>query len=448
MSRTAILLFGALALVFGVAALYSAMTGVAPTGEGAPLLGVQPSQVQALRVVRPGETPIIVERAGDGSWSLRREGDDAGEAWPINPSNARGAVRVLCEMRPLSTADPETPINEVLRVELILDDGEKRSIQVDAESLGGRRLVRTGDGRAASVESAVVDAFTSPGPLAWRRRVALPGVGPEVSRITLVGRDATLRLVRAGSSWRIDEPVRMRAGDGAVRSLIGALAGAAVQRFIDDPEAAAEAPVGDDDTRLTILCETDERIFDEGGELRTVTRTASLAVGAPAGVDQASFFARTGAGQTMVIDGAVGQLSLDPAAYAAATAAATRPADVGAVIIRPATGEQRGYRRGIDGWSRMAPDGSLQPTDGEPIESLLSFFGERVAPRVAFEPPADLERIAIVTLLDFESGPLETIGVFRTPEALVCELRPIGATEPAYLVYPGAEAPALLPATD
>lgn len=445
MSRTALAIFLVLGVIFGAAALYSMRSGGGPPTAQPPLLGIEPSAVRALRVERAGgEGAAVVERQADGSWRLRRETDPDGAWWPVNPGNARGAVRLLCELRPLAEASANAPINEVLTIDAILDDGTARTLRVDAETLGGRRLVRTGDGRAASIDSAVVDAFQNPGPLGWRQPLALPGVGAEVSRISLVGPESAVRLARSGASWRLDAPVRMRASDASVRQLIGALAGASVQRFIDAPDAAAEAPVGEGDSRLTIVCETDARVLAEDGQVRTVTTTRSLRLGAPASVDRSAWFARTGDGQTLVVDGAVAQISTDPTTYAAATAASTRPADVGAVILRADSGADRGFRRGIDGWSRMTPEGALEAAEDQPVEDLLAFLAQRVAPEIRFDRPEGAEALAFVTLLDFASGPLETIGVLRTSDAVVCELRPIGAEQPVYLVYPGAEAPAML----
>jgi hypothetical protein len=445
MSRTALAIFLVLGIIFGAAALYSLRSGAGAPADAPALLDMDPSQVRALRVEPAGgAAPVVVERQADGSWRLRREGDADGVWWPVNPGNARGAVRILAELRPLADAPATTPINEVLTIDAILDDGTARTLRVDAETLGGRRLVRTGDGRAASIDAAVVDAFQNPGPLGWRQSLALPGIGMEVSRITILGPDSTVRLARTGAAWRIDAPVRMRAGDASVRQLIGTLASARVQRFIDDPAVAADAPVGEGDTRLTIVCETDERVLGEDGQVRTVTTARTLRIGAPASVDQTAWFARTGDGQTLVVDGAVAAISTDPTAYAAATAASTRPADVGTIILRHAGGADRGFRRGIDGWSRMTPEGALEPMDAQPVEDLLAFLAQRVAPEVRFEAPEGAEPIAVVTLLDFASGPLETIGVLRTPGGVACELRPIGAEQPVYLVYPNAQALAIL----
>lgn len=443
MSRTAIFIFALLALALGGAALLGVLRGGPMEAAPAePLLGVTPSQVRAIRIAPVGGVAASVERAPDGAWALRRDGDES--AWPINPSNARGAVRVLSELRPLADAPPDTTINETLAIEVTLNSGDTRSLHIDGETLAGRRLARTGDGRTVFIDAQVVDAFTSTGPLAWRRKIALPGVGVEVSRITLQGPDGSLELARTGSSWRIDEPVRMRASPSRVRELINTLVRAGVQRFIDDPADAADAPVGGERTRLTIACRIDERRIDEHGEVVVTPRTVTLHLGAPADVEGAAYFARTGEGQTLVVDGTLADAPLDPTAYASPTAAAAAPADVGGLIIRPSSGAERGYRRGIDGWRRMRPDGSLEPATGEPVEDLLTFLTQRLAPEVRFERPEGAEPLGVVTLLDFASAPLETIAVLRSPDALICELRPIGAERPVYLRYPDAETPALL----
>ena len=141
MSRSALLIFGAAALLLGIAALLTLLPAreTAPRG---PLLGLAASEIVALRFEADAQTQSIYQD-DNGRWRYRGPGsaDASSSDWPVLRERASGVVRILAGMTALGRGRAMDDTGGV-RVEVGLDDGSWRVLHFDATSVGGRRSVR------------------------------------------------------------------------------------------------------------------------------------------------------------------------------------------------------------------------------------------------------------------------------------------------------------------
>lgn len=390
-----------------------------------PLLDLNLSRVESLRVHRPdAEAVEIVERRDGGGWRLRIENAaDAGAPapWPVLATRARGALRVLANLAPRGRPDVEDSApEEALRVEIHLSGGERRSLRIGVESLGGRRLAQI-DGEAVYLDDSVYEMFTRPGPRGWRDPTAMPGVGAETSRVSLRTPQRDIDLARVEGTWHLRRPLRARASHAAVKRLTDTLASIEVERFLDLGGALPAEDAGLTEPTLIIEAEADRRIVDESGEVRTEVQRRTLRIGGPANLGGESRFAQPGGSPAPVIVSGeqIEQIDTEPLNYAARTASDESPADVGMIVLRDADGRERGFRRSLDGWKRIAEDGGLSATRPEPVNDLLSFLTDRLADRLEPSPLDEAESAGVIRLLDLNDGLLQSIEVAALPDGAI-----------------------------
>lgn len=414
MSRSAALLAVALAMFVcaGVWWLLASQTG-APAAPPA-LLSFSPSAVTGL-TVRTGDQVHALQRDQAGDWELLPGPVASAVAWPVNSGQVRAALSVLSDIRFEPAEDPGA-VESASTVTLTTQDESQRSIAFIGQPIGGRLLAVATDAegrrRAGFIDASIRDMLLSPGPLGWRTKMALPGVGVEVSRVRFTTPDGTLLLGQVGGLWTIREPVGARADDTAVQNILATLTSLPIERFIDDG-SIDRAAAGFESPRLRIDTETDAREIGEDGEVSVRTREQHLTIGGAADMEGNLLFATPDQGTTIFTIPASGLRAVpaDAAACIARPATGVLPSNVGMVHIRFADGTERGCRRGLDGWDELTFDGAMLPLEPEPVQDMLDFLSARIPPtlRILDGSQGAGEPWATVTLFGFSDEPLDAV---------------------------------------
>jgi hypothetical protein len=441
MSRSAVIISLALALILALAALLLLRQPVSgPSGAGGAggaggsrLLDFDPARVRELRFSRSpaaagGPEDRIVRAAADpGSWSLTVNGPGTPRSWPVSAVRVHSALRLLSETASDPPVGPRAILQDPATLTLGLDDGSTRTLAMSSNRLGGRNLAEVvgnpghPDPLPTLIDGALYDALVTTGPRAWREEAPLPGLGPDVSRLTLTTPKGELVLARVRGHWRVQSPVAAPAEDSAVSHLVSQLAGLRIVRFMDDatPESIAAqlaSPVA------TLTIESERRSLS-GSDADAITRTTGiqrLMVGTPADAAEQTLLAAiepeaprvspaAGPARWLPIalpKDALGAVSMDPAAYIAKRAVEMPAADVTGVTIRrsrhdPDEPAAVGYTRSVDGWSRLGSDGSatpISPEEATPIAAIIALLTAAPADSVAVAAPAADQPIAVITI--------------------------------------------------
>ncbi len=422
-------------------------------GQGAPQAGdaflrFDPASVESL-IISPGSIDHRLRRAPDGRWTYSWGRIE----WPAAlPDAAQSSFARLSNLTVAAPAAPDAAIGDNPRVVTIgLRDGSTLVLRISTHTLGGRTLAQAqGPGatdpvRSGLIDSALVDPLFSPGPESWRNSRAIPGAG-DASRITITQGDTSIALAKVEGKWHLSKPVSARAEPAAVANLLSALADLGVQKFENAP-AGASSPINNTTAglatpRLSIVVEVDERAPDARGEFRVRTRASRLVIGGAADADGSLLFASPdpAAGALMTLAAsAVSRISTAPRNYLASTATFADPADVFMVSMTSGQMQQRGFRRDMDRWTRLLPDGSRQPAESGPVEELLLFLASRPAEP---DPAADADDVRLVQrieLMDSGGDVIDLLNIGYTPDGAL-------AVRAGNLVlrYPGVSAPAVL----
>ncbi len=195
--------------------------------------------------------------------------------------------------------------------------------------------------------------------------------------------------------------------------------------------------------RLTVRVEEDQRAMNpDDGQIRTTTRTQTLAIGGPADLSGKLVYASINDGETLVVLNIepIESVSLTGERYLSAVAAETIGPNIGALSVRIAGQPEARYERGIENWRLLDATGAtLGDAPTAPITALLAALTETPATGLSTEPPETYRPIASITLYDFGGGPMETIeaGVLERG-ALVLRSGQV------FRVYEEAETPSLL----
>jgi len=386
--------------------------GSAQAPDERPLAAFDPALVTVIEVTHPASRPQRAERRADGRWALVSSNPE----WPaVLPPGGLEALIALANLPRQAPTEAPSPDRTVL-LSLGLADRSKIEFRIAQEQLGGRARVWHGND-AGLVEVSAIKPLLDPGPGAWRVRSALPGAR-DASRISLeTASGGVLALARLENRWALTRPLSARANPDAVESLLGALASIPVDRFEDAPIATAQdmglgAPV------MIVSTETDLPAA-QGSAGRAASRT--LRIGGPASAKGDTLYASPGDGAGFVMtvpSSAVASVSTAVRNYLMPTVTAVRPQDVFIVSIRSligpdesATRDERSFRRELDGWVRLLPDGSRTSADAEPINELLAFLAETPGEADAAPTPDGLRPLARISLFDLQGDGLEVITV-------------------------------------
>ncbi|MBX3359032.1 MAG: hypothetical protein KF745_11480 [Phycisphaeraceae bacterium] len=475
MSTRTVLIWLGVAIVLGVA-LVVILRGPSPAGSsgaggavvpGSVILAFDQALVTTIDIEDPdGKTHSIRRGAGPDQWLIQMptSGSEPGPTWSVLPQRVRGALRRLSELRARAAAEGESGIGErFTTVTITLSDGSRRRLRLAERVLAGAGLAETdeipsgndtaADVRLAQIDSGIHEMFRAADLAFWRDTAALPGIGPEASRITIKNSDRTIALARLKERWFVRQPVSAPANEPRVASIIRALNGVVITDFLDSRQpdgsmTGLDAPVA------VVTTETDAGPTSPAGG----TTTFQLSVGGPADTTGKSLFASltTGDGppRTFVIDaaGLSAALSSDPIAYIAAPATHLSPADVGGIAF---TGEpdpaaptapaaapaRRSLKRSLSNWVEVLPNGSesmLAEAQAKGAVDFLALLHDRQPASVVITAPHEYRRMGEISLLSLDDSPLDIVEIGVAGQALVARSGEV------YRSYPMEAVPAFV----
>ncbi len=406
MSKTAVIVALLVAVVLGVAALVLLKEKAQPAKTGS-LLTFDPAAVTEIRMDLSDGSSQSVRRAA-GGWTVVLSGPGQPDrSWPAAETQVHSALRIFAALAPEQPADGS--IGKPAGTLTIKSGDAFQVLKIGDQRLAGRVLVESN--RAAWVDADLAEMLITTGIRAWRNRAALPGVGPDASRVSIQGHTgAALTLARVQGKWFIREPIAEPADPDAIARLFGVLAAARIEDFCDagPPTATGlDKPVA----RLTI--ETDSR--DPSGKASTVRH--SLVVGQAADIALKNVVARLErAGsdrdyaETFILAGEqLAAIKTDAALYLSKRPVSGEAAEIGQVSLampRVASPcDRQAYRRTLEGWEHQCGDAAWGPAlvaNVQPLTALLELLTtanpEKIMLRVNGSDPETAVKVELASL--------------------------------------------------
>lgn len=425
MSRASVLIWLGVAVALAVITAYVAM----PRGGGAVsrqrLMPFEPSQVEFVRVEAPGQGPQAVRRIG-GGWEVVWDGAEGGGAWRADEMRVNSALRVLAMLEG-DVVSGKGEGGGAATVTIGMAGGGAWVLEFGAAPLTGSIETRVtapgGEGTLALVGSDVHDMLVRTGLLAWRDARLLPGLGADVSRITLEtqGRGERVVLAKMGGRWQVREPWQATGDEHAVAGLVRRLAGVVVTRFVTGSERAAgaralESPIA------TLVVESDVRRLINGEYRwevsRRVVRLGGLADLAErhlyAGVEESEGRRGDGGGMIVVVvpREALDAISMDPGVYTSRLAVDVPGTEWGAVEVVGRSGRMVRFERRMDGWMVVGDEDimALDEAGRQVLQRVMSLLGSRAADRVTGAQEAG-EAMLTVRVLSIGGGEIALLRV-------------------------------------
>ncbi|MBL0928496.1 MAG: DUF4340 domain-containing protein, partial [Phycisphaerales bacterium] len=373
-----------------------------------PLLAFNPGDVASIRVIAPGGKDELVRLVGQ-AWVY----DNGASEWPVTPDAPTNLLRRLADLRQAEGAAPAPPAEaDAVQLRLTMRDGAARIVRFSGQPLAGKTAAAVDGAAPILVDADILTALTAPGLSGWRVRSALPGVGPnDTDRITIVtgtGTDQAIELARLNGVWFVQRPVNARANPQGVNTLLDVLSKISVNTFVEAAPSATPKDWGLDKPRMIITAERDVRSVDATQQTAVEIRRRQLFVGGPADTSGAMVFAAPDpAGNTPLIVPAADLSSISTSLrnYLAATAASANTADVQVVAIKPAVAgrPEAAYKRQLDQWVQLKPDGSTTPAPRQPVDDLLNFLTQQPGQADMSRGETDLRPLARVELFTAEA---------------------------------------------
>jgi hypothetical protein len=387
-----------------------------PTG---PAFEIDPAQVRAMTVTEPGGVTRSVYRTDLGGWIYAElpvtATPDVG--WPTDATRVNSALRTL-SLIPVAGEAESASINDSAPViELRMADGTARSLQVERDSVGGNTLARIDEDRLVLIEAATVAGVLESGPEAWRVNSPLAGIAADASRITIVAGERRVALAKVDNRWIMRGPISARADEDIIRTVLEAILKMRIVEFAGE-DALVTEPV------VTIDIERDDMVRDDGSARRVTSRTLAIGGQADAGASTRRATVRgTDLPPATALVVERGDIITDQQfanlaraeAYLSKIAVPERREDIGIILFRPLgepTGD-RGFRRDLEGWNEMRPDGGMRTAeipDREALTSAITMMtGTPGEPRMAADVEAfrPLTRVEMYTLDDSDLGSLQ-----------------------------------------
>lgn len=392
---------------------------------------IDPAQVRALTVTGSDGSSASVFKTPDRSWIYAElpvtASPDSG--WPADASRVQSALRSLTPIPSAGEADQATIAESAPTVELRMEDGTVRTLQVERDSVGGNTLARIDGERLVLIRADTVNALLDAGPTAWRIGNPLAGLAADASRITVTAGDQRVALARVDNRWIMRSPISARADESVIRTVLEAILKMRITEFAGDDGLVTD-PI------VTVEVERDDLVQADGSARRVVSRSLAIGSAGPDSGTRRATVRGTGLPPATPLIVERGDIVTDqqfanlarPEAYLSTIAVPERTADIGIVLLRPLGDPtaDRGFRRDLEGWNEMRPDGGMRTAelpDREALDQVLTLLGERSGePRIASELDdfRPLTRVELYTLDDADLGTLQvgyssgTLAVRRT----------------------------------
>lgn len=217
----------------------------AADAEGRLFPDLEPGDVAALWIQRPGEDQSRAKRSGDG-WQLALPVE-----WPGDPSSLDAMARALSQMKSQGRIeDPAAPAVYGLGEDAILvsfsAESGTRGLRIGRQTPVGPNvyvaLLGSGDEPEAihmisSAHAAVFDR----GPEDLRDRRVLDVEPAKVERLEIETRGIDVAVERDGEAWWIVRPERAPADAGKLGRLLSDLSVLRAESFVDEGREAEEA---------------------------------------------------------------------------------------------------------------------------------------------------------------------------------------------------------------
>lgn len=458
MSKTAIIVIVFVALALGGTLLLLNQQPKSPTGNGGstaaagPAFEIDPSRVEAFSVTDTTGPTRTVFRTEDNNWIYAElpvtAQPDAG--WPADASRVQTALRSLTPIPAAGEAEGTAMSESAPTIELRMADGDVRSLQIERESIGGNVLARVDGERLVLISADSVSDILSEGPGQWRIQGPLAGITNDASRLTIVAGDQRIALAKIEDRWIMRAPISARADESVIRTVFEAILNMRITEFNTETQLTV-APV------VTIEVERDDLTRSDGSTRRVTTRTLEIGPVNPAGNGRVATLSGSNLPERTSLLLERGSIQTDQQfanlaraeAYLSKIALPEQRSDIGIVLFRPLgdPSGDRGFRRDIEGWNEMRPDGGMRTAelpDRESLMEALTLLGEkRGTPRIASEVE-DFRALTRLELYTLDDADLGTLQIGYSSDALAVRRGNI------LWLYPDAPIPALfmLPAPD
>ncbi len=245
----------------------------------------------------------------------------------------------------------------------------------------------------------------------------LAGIAADASRITIVAGERRVALAKVDNRWIMRGPISARADEEIIRTVLEAILKMRIVEF------AGEAALVTDPV-VTIDIERDDLVRDDGSARRVTSRTLAIGGQADAGASTRRATVRgTDLPPATALVVERGDIITDQQfanlaraeAYLSKTAVPERREDIGIILFRPLgdPAGDRGFRRDLEGWNEMRPDGGMRTAelpDREELTSAITMMtGTPGEPRMAADVEAfrPLTRVEMYTLDDSDLGSLQ-----------------------------------------
>ncbi|MCA9293322.1 MAG: hypothetical protein KDA20_05855 [Phycisphaerales bacterium] len=396
--------------------------GPVPPGQVAFL--INPADVMTITRNAPNTTEQSVRRQSDGRWLFDMPG---GGAWPTDSQAIATFLRTHYETRATGAVDLSDTLGpDAIVLRFTTADGDV-TVHLATAPIGGNRLItvqrNNSTPRTALVSARFAAELVDTGLIAYRLDQALPGMGRDVSRITIADAHATLSLARIGGQWMLQQPIIAPTDRPAVDALLDALAQITVAEFRNTQSADTKDIASLLKDGLAVSVERDLRTFDQAdaqAEPRIETRRRTLQIGAAFDPAAHLFYAMASEGtdasnvqmlvNTRELDFAH---ILDPMQYIARTPVVVRPETVHTLVFIPAPpAAQVRYVRNITGWEiRDDTDALRQVLTADESQALDALLRQLAAPATPVRLQAQSDAFLMIELLDREGAPLTRIAI-------------------------------------
>ena len=244
---------------------------------GRVLPGLEVAAVESLRIERPDEEAIEIERHQDG-WRLTAPLEDRADRFAVD-----GLLRTVVEARAVQSleagriegGDEATGLGgRALRV-VLESEGGQRVLEIGSRRApGGRRYARlAGASKLLIIDDTLWEQLDKDAS-AWRDKELIDLSTVDLQRVRFVGRDLAFER-REGRKWWVTAPLEDLADAGEVNNLLAAVVGLRAERI-----------AGDDERERAGLDQPTVEV-----ELAGEDQTVRLRLGADTGAGDGTFFA-------------------------------------------------------------------------------------------------------------------------------------------------------------